>query len=89
MKDQLIDRVLEEAHYIYNTHHTIRKTAQVFGLSKSTVHHDISTKLQHIDQSLYAKTKEILAENFAEKHIRGGRATKKKYECEKEKNGAR
>lgn len=79
MKEDLMERILNVANHIINTHDTIRKTASVFGYSKSTIHHDVSVKLKKIDYGLYKKTKDILDENFADKHIRGGEATKKKY----------
>ncbi len=77
--EEIVARVYELAEYIKATHETIRKTAQVFGLSKSSVHTDISYRLPHIDNELYQETRVILNENFAEKHIRGGEATKRKY----------
>lgn len=80
MKDDLSQRVLAVAEHIYQTHDTIRKTAKIYGYSKSTIHNDVSIKLKSIDYGLYVKTKQILDENFAEKHIRGGLATKKKYQ---------
>ena len=79
MRENIKDRVLLFAEYINETHNTIRKTADVFGYSKSTVHSDLSKRLGNIDFDLYLKIKEILDKNFAEKHIRGGEATKHKY----------
>ena len=79
MRDDLEIRVLDEASHILSTHDTIRKTAKIYGYSKSTVHNDVSYKLKRIDPNLYYKTKIVLDENFAEKHIRGGMATKEKY----------
>ena len=79
MKDDLVERVICVANHIYDTHDTIRKTAKIYGYSKSTIHNDVSVKLKAIDRSLYEKTKQVLDENFAEKHLRGGEATKKKY----------
>ena len=79
MNHELTDRVITVAQHIYNTHDTIRKTAKIYGYSKSTVHNDVSIKLKTIDYGLYEKTKKILEENFNEKHIRGGEATKRKY----------
>ena len=76
------ERTMEEARYIKDTEQTIRKTAQVFGLSKSTVHMDMSKRLKNFDGQMYDDVKKILDKNFAEKHIRGGDATKKKYEKE-------
>ncbi len=80
MKEDLVERVINVANHIYDTHDTIRKTAKIYGYSKSTIHNDVSIKLKMIDRDLYEKTKQILDENFAEKHIRGGEATKKKYQ---------
>lgn len=79
MKEDLVDRVITVANHIYDTHDTIRKTAKIYGYSKSTIHNDVSIKLKAIDYDLYKRTKKVLDENFAEKHIRGGEATKKKY----------
>lgn len=86
MKDAIRERVYMLASHILETHDTVRKTASIFGLSKSTVHHDVSTKLQAIDLSLYSQVKDILDENFAEKHLRGGQATKEKYQSISEKH---
>ncbi len=85
MRDYLVERVLNVATHINDTHDTIRATAKEFGYSKSTIHTDVSKRLQAIDPVLYEETKKILEENFAEKHIRGGESTRKKYteeECE-------
>ena len=65
--------------YLVDTGATVRATAQHFGISKSTVHKDLSTKLRYINARLYAEVKQILEINKAERHIRGGEATKKKY----------
>lgn len=72
-------RTLNLANYILTTHSTIRKTAKVFNMAKSTVHYDLHYRLKQIDSSLYIKVAEILNMNFKEKHIRGGEATRKKY----------
>lgn len=79
MKEDLVERVITVANHIFDTHDTIRKTAKIYGYSKSTIHNDVSVKLKAIDRNLYEKTKIVLDENFAEKHIRGGEATKKKF----------
>lgn len=79
MKEDLVERVITVANHIYDTHDTIRKTAKIYGYSKSTIHNDVSVKLKVIDRVLYERTKRILDENFAEKHLRGGDATKRKY----------
>ncbi len=80
MKEDLVERIYSVANHILKTHDTIRKTAKLYGYSKSTIHHDVSIKLKNLDYHLYEQTKTILDENFAEKHIRGGQATKLKYQ---------
>ena len=79
MREELKERVLQSANHILETGDTIRKTASIYGYSKSTVHNDVSSKLKHIDFNLYKKIKIILDNNFSQKHIRGGQATKNKY----------
>lgn len=80
MRDDLVERILNVANHILKTHDTIRKTAKIYGYSKSTVHNDVSIRLAKVNFDLYQKTKKVLDENFAEKHIRGGQATKRKYQ---------
>lgn len=72
-------RTKKIADYIEKTHSTIRQTAKVFSMAKSTVHYDLSRRLPGIDYAQYLKIKKILNLNFNEKHIRGGEATKQKY----------
>ena len=72
------------AHYIIETKETVRSTAKKFGVSKSTVHKDVSDRLLKINPSLAKEVREILDENKAERHLRGGMATKLKYLKEKE-----
>lgn len=79
MKEDILDRVIKEAEHILQTHDTIRKTAVIFGLSKSAVHHDVSIKLRTINPYLHDKIKYVLQDNFLDKHNRGGRATREKY----------
>ena len=74
------ERVLREAEYIVETNATVRQTAGVFHFSKSTVHKDVAERLREIDKTLYKKVKKVLEKNLAERHIRGGEATKKKYQ---------
>ncbi len=74
------DRVIEEARYIIKTGDTVRGTAKVFGLGKSTVHKDVTERLKKIDVITYENVKKILEKNLAERHIRGGEATRKKYQ---------
>ena len=73
------DRCIRLAEYLIENHSTVRATAKHFGISKSTVHKDIAEKLPHIQMELYKDAKKILDRNKAERHIRGGQATKDKY----------
>lgn len=79
MKDYIEERALELANYILETKSTVRKTAKKFGISKSTVHKDITERLKEINPVLAKKAATVLEENKKERHIRGGRATKEKY----------
>lgn len=72
-------RCIMFAEYILSTEKTLRETAKYFGYSKSTVHNDVSKKLQKENNVLYEKVKIILDKHFAEKHLRGGESTRKKY----------
>lgn len=81
MKDYIEERVLEVAHYIIDSKATIRKTAKVFGVSKSTIHKDMTERLPKINPQIAQESKEILDYNKAERHIRGGKATKMKYKA--------
>ena len=79
-KKALIDeRACELAHYIIDTKDTVRGAAAKFGISKSTVHKDVSERLKKINPELAKEVRVILDENKAERHIRGGLATKIKY----------
>ncbi len=80
MKGISIDeRAIELAHYIIDSKDTVRGAAKKFGISKSTVHKDVSERLKKINPSLAREVRGILDENKAERHIRGGMATKLKY----------
>ncbi|MGG7165241.1 sporulation transcriptional regulator SpoIIID [Clostridium ihumii] len=79
MKDYIEERVMEVAKYIIESQATIRKTASVFGVSKSTIHKDMTERLPKINAQVAEQAKTILDLNKAERHIRGGRATKMKY----------
>lgn len=83
MKDYIEQRVLELANYIIESKSTVRAAAKKFGISKSTVHKDITERLQRINPQLAAQAKEILDENKSQRHIRGGIATKNKYKSKK------
>ena len=73
------DRAISIAHYIIDKKDTVRGAAKQFGISKSTVHKDVSERLLKINGALASEVREILNENKAERHIRGGLATKLKY----------
>ena len=80
MLDTIEDRACALAVYMIETGATVRAAAKQFGISKSTVHKDIQTRLPRSDSALYAQVREILDKNKQERHIRGGMATKRKYE---------
>lgn len=77
------ERIYKEAHYILEHHATVRDTARVFHAGKSTVHQDVTTRLLQINPALYARVRAVLDVNLAERHVRGGQATKVKYQTEK------
>ena len=78
------ERAMELAHYIIDSKDTVRGAAKKFGVSKSTVHKDLSERIVKINPALAAEVRLILDENKAERHIRGGIATKLKYSHMKE-----
>ncbi|WP_373899593.1 sporulation transcriptional regulator SpoIIID [Haloimpatiens sp. FM7315] len=79
MKDYIEERVMEVADYIISSKATIRKTAKIFGVSKSTIHKDMTERLPKLNPQIAKKAKDILDLNKSERHIRGGKATKMKY----------
>lgn len=79
MKDYIEERVLEIAGYIIENKSTVRGAAKVFNVSKSTVHKDVHERLRRINCELYRECNAVLEKNKAERHIRGGMATRKKY----------
>ena len=79
MKTYIEERVIDIADYIIDNNATVRKAAKQFGVSKSTAHKDVTTRLLEIDPQLAAKVRKILDINKQERHIRGGLATKEKY----------
>lgn len=80
MTDTIEKRACKVAVYMIETGATVRSAAHYFGISKSTVHKDISQRLPYINQPLYVQVRKILDLNKKERHIRGGMATKRKYE---------
>ena len=79
MADTIEERACQLAVYIIETGATVRGAAQKFGISKSTVHKDLSQRLPHLNRSLYIQVRRILDTNKAQRHIRGGMATREKY----------
>ena len=79
MKGNIEERACALADYIIENRATVRAAAKQFGVSKSTVHKDLQDRLPTLNRSLYRQVKEVLDENKAERHIRGGIATRKKY----------
>ncbi len=80
MKDYIEERALEIAKYIISSKTTVRDAAKIFGVSKSTVHKDVTERLPKINPAVALQVKEIMDKNKAERHIRGGKATKMKYQ---------
>lgn len=79
MADTIEDRACQLAVYIIETGATVRAAAKKFGISKSTVHKDLSQRLPQCNKSLYVQVRKVLDINKAQRHIRGGMATKAKY----------
>ena len=79
MRWNVDERSVRLAMYICDTGATVRAAAKKFGISKSTVHKDVTTRLREVDKNLYEKTAGILKKNKDERHLRGGAATKAKY----------
>lgn len=79
MSDTIEERACEVAVYMIETGATVRGAAQHFGLSKSTIHKDLSQRLPQYNRTLYEQVRKVLDVNKAERHIRGGMATRKKY----------
>lgn len=88
MKGLPEERAVELAQYIIENKATVRQAAKKFGISKSTVHKDVTHRLYLINKELYERTQKILAQNKSVRHLRGGQATREKYlMLQKEMNG--
>lgn len=83
MYNDIEERVKKVATYIIETGSTVRQTAKIFNISKSTIHKDISQRLEEINPALAIEAKKVLEKNKEERHIRGGMATKLKYESKR------
>lgn len=79
MKTYIEERAVEVANFIINSNATVRETAKKFGISKSTVHKDITDRVESINPQLAKDVRKVLELNKAERHIRGGMATREKY----------
>ena len=82
MRETIEQRACDLAVYIIENKATVRAAAREFGISKSTVHKDLSERLPQCNRALYLQVKEVLDQNKAERHIRGGLATRRKYRGE-------
>ncbi len=80
MKTNIEERACELASYIIEHNATVRAAAKKFGVSKSTVHKDLAERLREYDYILYSEARAVLDRNKAERHIRGGEATRRKYQ---------
>ena len=85
MWEYIEDRVIKCAEYIVETGCTVRACSAHFSVSKSTVHKDVSERLRGLDEDLYERVRKVLNLNLSERHIRGGNATKEKYEIKRKK----
>lgn len=81
MKGYIEERTVKVAQYIVDNNATVRQTAKMFGISKSTIHKDVSCRINYINPSLASEARKVLDINKSERHIRGGMATKEKYLC--------
>ncbi|AEM74337.1 sporulation transcriptional regulator SpoIIID [Caldicellulosiruptor acetigenus] len=79
MKEDIEKRVILAAEIMIKYNATVRKVARILGVSKSTIHNDLTERLLYIDKGLYRQVRAILERNKQERHIRGGLATKRKY----------
>ena len=82
MSDTIEDRACQLAVYMIETGATVRSAAKHFGISKSTVHKDISQRLYEYNRTLYEQVRQVLETNKQQRHIRGGMATRRKYKGE-------
>lgn len=79
MKDYIEERAIDIANYIIENNATVRQTAKQFGISKSTVHKDVTERLMQVNPALAREARKVLDVNKSERHIRGGLATREKY----------
>ena len=79
MKNSIDARIYDLANYIIENETTVRAAAKRYGVSKSTVHKDVTQRIEEVDPVLAAQVRQVLQHNMEERHIRGGQATKRKY----------
>ncbi len=79
MKGDPEERAVRLGEYIVENGATVRRAARLFGVSKSTVHKDVTSRLRHLDPALFLEVQTVLEKNKAERHLRGGMATRRKY----------
>ena len=79
MKDYIEERALNIANYIIDNNATVRQTAKEFGISKSTVHKDVTENLRHVNRALSEDVAKVLEQNKSERHLRGGEATRRRH----------
>lgn len=84
MHDYIKERTIKIGNYVLETRKTVRKIAKEFGVSKSTVHKDLTERLPNIDPELAKEVKNVLEYHKSIRHIRGGEATRKKYRTERD-----
>ncbi len=82
MREEIEQRSRSLALYIIENNATVRQAAGHFGISKSTVHKDLAERLRAIDRALYEQARQVLDKNKAERHLRGGEATRRKYKSD-------
>ncbi|MGI6702237.1 MAG: sporulation transcriptional regulator SpoIIID [Christensenellales bacterium] len=82
MKDYIVNRVFSIANCIIDNGLTVREAAKRFNVSKSTVHSDVTNRLEKLDNELFEEVRQVLDFNFAMRHLRGGESTRKKYNRE-------
>ena len=85
MTDTIDERARELGNYVLETGTTVRAAAERFGVSKSTVHKDLTERLERIDRLLWLRVRAVLDRNKAERHLRGGEATRRRYEMQNAK----
>ena len=88
MKGIVEERAIELGEYIVEHEATVRKTAKKFGISKSTVHKDVTERLKKSNHALYTQVQQVLLHNKKERHIRGGIATREKFKAQRERMAA-